>query len=145
MLKYCVDKWEANKEVLREALTKRMAGDDRFLGSYGELVSMIIRHILNHNAAADEPVWNEKPHIIDDGDYQGTLLFLIARDCYEPSCCDYLLTCVHYGSCSYCDAFEAARFSDNRVSDLMTLALHIIQNTRHPYESYCYAMLDENI
>jgi hypothetical protein len=73
-------------------------------------------------------------HEIDDGEYQGTLLFLIAEDAYQPS--EYYYVMVSYGSCSGCDTLEAIRSydgnppNDEQVKDYMALALHIIQKMK---------------
>lgn len=71
----------------------------------------------------------ENIHMIDDGDYQGTLLFVIPEKCYQPS--TYYVTKVYYGSCSGCDTLQAiledSEDDDTQVNDLYTLALHMIQ------------------
>lgn len=70
-------------------------------------------------------------HQIDDGDYQGTLVFVIAANGYQPS--DYWYVKIAYGSCSGCDTLEGIRsYSSDapnagQVSDYMTLALHVVQ------------------
>jgi hypothetical protein len=76
-------------------------------------------------------VCRETLHCIDDGDYQGTLLFLIPEDTYQPD--NYYYVKVEYGSCSGCDTLESIRDydsdtpNDEQVKDYMTLCLHIIQ------------------
>jgi hypothetical protein len=73
-------------------------------------------------------------HAIDDGDYQGTLLFVIAAKGYQPS--DYWSVFVSYGSCSGCDTLQAIHDygseapTDDQVSQYMTLALHIVQELK---------------
>jgi hypothetical protein len=73
-------------------------------------------------------------HTIDDGDYQGTLLFVIAAKGYQPS--DYWSVFVSYGSCSGCDTLQAIHDygsdapTDDQVSQYMTLALHIVQGLK---------------
>lgn len=44
---------------------------------------------------------------IDHGDYQGTLVFVVGAEGYQPY--DYWYVKVGYGSCSWCDALEGAR------------------------------------
>ena len=52
-------------------------------------------------------------HEIDDGDYQGTLVYVIAAKDYQPD--DYWYVKIGYGSCSACDTLEAIRnFSDEK-------------------------------
>lgn len=72
-------------------------------------------------------------HEIDDGDYQGTLLFVIPADEWQPY--DYWHVRVGYGSCSACDTLEGILYgSDDReqqINDLLTLALHIFQGLKN--------------
>ena len=83
-----------------------------------------------------EAGWYEAPdperiHFIDDGDYQGTLVFVIGAQGYQPS--RYWSVMVDYGSCSGCDTFQdICGYSDEppteeQLDDYMTLALHIVQ------------------
>lgn len=126
MLKYCVDQWEKNKDNLREALEQ--FDFDKHYMSYKVLMSLIITHIL-------EDKWDsENFTTIDDGDYQGTLLFVIPERTYQPGAGNYLMTYVGYGSCDCCDTMlSILGGSDSRVDDLMTLALHMVQRMIHPY------------
>ena len=74
--------------------------------------------------------------VIDHGSYQGTKLFIVGADNYQPN--EYWSCFVDYGSCSGCDSFQ-------RVSDFLgdgddadpsapigywTLALHMVQNLK---------------
>ena len=125
MLKYCVDQWEKNKENLLEAL-EQFDFDKDYMG-YKVLMSLIITHILENK-------WDsENFTTIDDGDYQGTLLFVIPERTYPPGAGDYLMTYVEYGSCSCCDTMLAILGSDTMVEDLMMLALHMIQRMIRPF------------
>lgn len=125
MLKYCVDQWEKNKENLREAIEGFKYYKENM--SYKALMSLIITHIL-------EDEWDsENFTTIDDGDYQGTLLFVIPKRCYQPNACSYLMTYVEYGSCSCCDTMLAILGSKTMVDDLMTLALHMVQRMVRPF------------
>ena len=73
----------------------------------------------------------ERIHRIDDGDYQGTLVFVIGGKGYQLS--TYWYVKVSYGSCSGCDTLEAIREyggdlpKPQQVEDYMKLALHIVQ------------------
>jgi len=76
-----------------------------------------------------------KIHVIDDGHYQGTQLFIIPADEYQPS--TYYAVYVWYGSCSGCDTlqrindcFDDSNPSEQAVDDYMTLALHIVQGLK---------------
>lgn len=86
--------------------------------------------------------WGDEPdpnriHQINDGDYQGTLVFVIAQEGYQPYA--YWYTMVGYGSCSGCDSLQAAwGYGDEHDYDgLWNLALHMLQRARKmedPYE-----------
>ena len=66
-------------------------------------------------------------HQIDDGDYQGTLVFVIGAKGYQPS--TYWYTKIDYGSCSGCDALEDAwGYGDNHdYEGMYSLTLHMLQ------------------
>ena len=126
MLKYCVEKWNENEHYLREALEQFDCRNKQM--NYKVLMSLVITHILENK-------WDsENFTMIDDGDYQGTLLFVIPEKIYQPCAGNYLMTYVNYGSCSYCDTMQNILYeSDTKVEDLMTLALHMIQHMTRPF------------
>jgi len=116
--------WDERKEEL-EAIFKQKHPSD-----YTEIVTNIAM-ILEKYGDLYKKMDSSKVHEIDDGDYQGTLLYLIPENTYQPS--RYWMVKVGYGSCSGCDTLEGIKdYSDNpptesQVKDYMTLALHIIQ------------------
>lgn len=75
--------------------------------------------------------------VIDDGDYQGTQVFILHRNCYQPSVKDYVYTNTYYGSCSGCDTLQAIHFyedgvpSDKQAGDYMDLCLHLLQKCNY--------------
>lgn len=105
---------------------------------YKDIVQAVVS-ILDDTKTYGAPNANNI-HEINDGDYQGTLLYIIPEDTYQPH--NYWYVRVWYGSCSGCDTLEAIRESipwrdgeedsqkDNRIKDYMTLALHIIQQLK---------------
>lgn len=140
MLKVFVDLWDKNKDVLEKAL--RNINDIRTL-EYHYLVSITFESIYNHNNNVDVAYYKRinigEISEIDNGDYQGTLLYLIPFDTYQPDESDYLMTYVGYGSCSGCDTLLSIIDSDNeqptdkQVKDLMVLCKDIITNIIKPY------------
>lgn len=106
MIKYCLDKWDKNRERLEAAIRA-----DKQLNEcdYKHLVKLVVDNILN--GAGDEYeiyTWDSGSiTVIDNGDYQGTLLYLIPESTYQPSEGEYLMTYVGYGSCSGCDALQS--------------------------------------
>ena len=144
MIKYCIEKWDKNKDLLRSALNNNKLlnhvlnrNDDDPLEylEYKDLVKLTVMFILN-----DKNEWNEnKIKEIDDGDYQGTLLYLIPEDTYQPNSSEYLMTFVEYGSCSACDTLQTIqcyldiRSRDKSIDDLMNLCKDLICNMIKPY------------
>lgn len=136
MLKYCLRKWDENKKKLEEELLK-----DPLLNEceYKHIVEKVVEIILNTN---EEYLWNtEGITEIDDGDYQGTLLFLIPRKTYQPCEYEYLMTYVGYGSCPGCDALQAIQdygensISEDQLKDFRALCKDVITNMIKPYNS----------
>ena len=146
MIKYCIEKWDKNKDLLKSVLNNNRLlnhvlnrNDDDPLEylEYKDLVKLTVMFILN-----DENEWNEnKIKEIDDGDYQGTLLYLIPEDTYQPNSSEYLMTFVEYGSCSACDTLQTIqcyldiRSRDKSIDDLMNLCKDLICNMIKPYNT----------
>lgn len=124
-----VQRFDAARESLREGLKATPPG------GYADLVKRTIAAITD---AADQYTTQGAPdperiHQIDDGHYQGTLVFVIAAMGYQPS--DYWYVKVSYGSCSGCDTFESIcdysdTVSDAQANEYLTLMLHILQGLK---------------
>ena len=133
MIKAFVNQWEENKHLLAEHLTNVTASDI----SYEYLVKKVFDIAVPTDGNGYN--WNTKRMtVIDHGEYQGTQLFIIPRDCYQPSDDEYIVTSSYYGSCSSCDTLLAIcaensweeNFKPSQVAQLMTMALHIVQRTK---------------
>lgn len=126
MIQIFVDRFMNKKTEIRAALSVKA------LGEYSDLVAVVVSAIRNEDDYGDPDP--ERIHEIDDGGYQGTLLYVIAAKGYQP--CDYWYVKIAYGSCSGCDALEAIRgYSSEpptaeQLDDYMTLALHIVQGIK---------------
>lgn len=120
MIKEFIERWEINKNSLRTS----------FSTSHPESYENLVQRVISILEDPDP----ERIHKIDDGDYQGTLVFVIGEKGYQPSA--YWYVKVEYGSCSGCDTLESIRsYSDEtpteeQVNDYMTLALHIVQGLK---------------
>lgn len=74
----------------------------------------------------------ERVTVIDHGDYQGTRVWVVATQGYQPY--TYYVAKVGYGSCSGCDTYEAIRSyssdkpTEEQARDYATLALHMVQS-----------------
>lgn len=102
--------------------------------NYENIVKSVISLITSKDDYAELNPDPERIHVINDGDYQGTLVFVIGAKGYQPSKYWYAKIC--YGSCSGCDTLERIKdcSSDNptseQVNDYLTLALHIVQGIK---------------
>ncbi len=139
MIKYCLQKWDKNRKKLEDVLR-----EDTTLNScnYGYLVKLVVENILNDETNDYCDTWDSgNITTVDNGDYQGTLLFLIPTKTYQPSEYDYLMTYVGYGSCSGCDTLQAIQSWDDvkptkqQLKDYMTLCKDLVCNMIKPYNT----------
>ena len=142
MIKFCLKKWEQNKGLLEKELRTRT---DLNTCDYDLLVKLVVHNIFNDGETENHYDFGgakydpEKITEIDNGDYQGTLLFLIPSNNYQPSESEYLMTYVGYGSCCGCDTLQGIQdwgetvLTENQVKDFMDLCRGIVQNTIKPY------------
>lgn len=135
MIKSFINSWEKNKSNLEEYIrTHKQVEYD----SYRILVKLIFDLVINPDVDTyrDDIFDTDKIDVLDHGDYQGTLIFILHRDTYQPLVDDYIYTYVYYGSCSGCDTLQAIHHYDedepdeNQVEDYMTLCLHLVQHCK---------------
>lgn len=135
MLKIVVEKWWKNKNQLENIFRTKVGWNSC---TYLDLVKEIVNIILND----ENDKWDIE-HIteIDNGSYQGTLLYLIPENTYQPNESEYLMTYVGYGSCSGCDTLLSAQnwgddlLDEEQIKAFMWLSLHILENMIKPYNS----------
>lgn len=138
MLKILIEKWDRNKDKLKEELKHRKMDYE-----YKDLVNLTFSIIYN----SDNDDGRYKLDInniteIDNGEYQGTLLYIIPFDTYQPNESEYLMTYVGYGSCSVCDTllyitdynYEEIP-NEEQLNGLMQLCKDLITNTIKPYNN----------
>lgn len=148
MIKRFVEAFMNQKANIRAAFKAKMPE------FYDDIVKQVVLAIERESAEVnDREEWDydltphsERIHAIDDGSYQGTLLFVIASKGYQPSA--YWFVKVDYGSCSGCDTLAAIKIgydyeedyviSDEQLDGLMTLALHIVQGLKPMQEDADY-------
>ena len=131
MIKYCKEQWMKNEGKLKEALLHR---EDLNYCSYETLVKLVVDYILNDEEQDEN--WDSKNiTVIDNGDYQGTELYLIPRNTYQPAEYDYLMTYVGYGSCSGCDTLQSIQCDEDNIDDYMTLCRDLVFNMVKPYNN----------
>jgi hypothetical protein len=139
MVKEFVSAWDKNKNALEEFIKTHKQNE---YDSYKTLVKLLFDIVINPERESYEQYNTENIHVIDDGSYQGTLLFVIPVDRYQPGLNDYVFTGVYYGSCSYCDTLQGIHSYDydklpdhEQVADYMSLCLHLLQR--------CHTMNDD--
>jgi hypothetical protein len=129
MLQDVIKQWEENKHKLEDYF--RTTKQDEY-DEYEKIVKKIVEIISTdgYNGCDYDAT---KITVVDNGSYQGTLIFLIPTDTYQPSIEDYLITHTYYGSCSGCDTLQGIIGYnwelpyEEQVKDYMTLALHLVQ------------------
>src|ERR1700681_1318911 len=97
MIAEFVKRFEAKKSELEAKFTAKKPD------SYKDIVQAVIEIIADEDSYSDPDP--SRIHTIDDGDYQGTLVFVIAGSGYQPN--NYWFVKVYYGSCSGCDTLQA--------------------------------------
>ena len=134
MIQEIVKQWEENKYKLEEYFTKTKQGE--YSGSYKKILEKVIELVITKKDEYNNYDY-EKISVIDDGDYQGTQIFLIPSTTYQPGVSDYLITNTYYGSCSGCDTLQSiSNYDDDfpteeQVKEYMTLSLHLVQKMKY--------------
>jgi hypothetical protein len=127
MDKDIIARFDAKREHLRAAFKAKHPD------SYLDVVTELVRAIADEDeyGCGEYNLDPDRITVIDHGDYQGSMLFVIAAKGYQPS--DYWATECSYGSCSGCDTLEGIREysgeapTDAQANDYLTLALHLAQ------------------
>lgn len=128
MIQTFVERWDRRKDEVRTELAAKHPSE------YADVVRAVVKALRSDDDYDADIPSPERIHLIDDGDYQGTLVFVIGSEGYQPS--TYWFVKVAYGSCSGCDTLEAIRGYQHdtptaaQVDDYMTLALHVVQGLK---------------
>jgi len=129
MRKEIIEQWDKNKSKLEEYF--EATKQEEYCESYLSILKKVFELVLT-----DEEWQLDKITVVDDGYYQGTQLFIIPKQTYQPSEDEYLFTAVSYGSCSGCDTLQAISQygydlpTKSQVAEYMTLSLHLIQKMK---------------
>lgn len=124
-------RWDENKNKL-EQYYKTI----KPIRYYSEIVKLVVENIINADSASEWDRYDvEKMVLIDDGDYQGTQIFIFPVGTYQPH--NYIMLHCSYGSCSGCDTLMDINeyeyenlLTDEQVKDYMTLSLHLLQSAK---------------
>lgn len=131
---FFVNQWEENKDALRAhfATTPQSEYD-----SYEAIVELVLSIAVPLASDWCDDGWRvDQMTVLDHGHYQGTKLFIVPKDTYQPCVSNYIIIDVSYGSCSGCDTLQAITSydeelpSEDQINQYMTLCLHIVQNMR---------------
>ena len=129
MLKWCVQRWDENKDKLREAIKERVASDEFSMClDYDDLAELISRHIFVSYGIPYTLLMTTGLR----SDYQGSACFIFGRNGNDSTDTDILMSRIYYGSCTVCDTIQAA---GGNIDDLMTIAKDIVTNTIKPFNS----------
>lgn len=133
MDKEIIERWERGKESLRKWF--EMTPQSKY-DSYSKVVSALIKNCLNYGDLDYGEEFSEDFDVSDHGDYQGTQIFLLHKDVYQPDVNSYYIFNNYYGSCSGCDTllsisqYEEGIPTKEQVDEYMTLCLHMVQRMR---------------
>lgn len=144
MIQEFVKAWDANREALREYIRTH---NQKEYDEYVKLVKIMFDVVINPYFKYDPcnlSYNTDAIHVIDDGNYQGSQLFIIPNNDYQPSPYEYVWTHCSYGSCSGCDTllaisgYDSGLPSEEQVDDYMTLLLHLLQRCKYlmPYDEW---------
>ena len=138
MINEFVKAWDKNKDLLLENFKQK--NPSSYQDIVEKLVTIVINPYLKDECSIEYPMDNgldiENMTVIDNGDYQGTTIYIIPYDTYQPSVSDYVMTNNYYGSCSGCDTFQSIELwddeatqeeIDNAAKDFHGLALNLLQ------------------
>lgn len=136
MIEAIVKQWDANKHKLEEYFaTTKQEDYMNYETIVVKLFELVITEIKNERSGTYE-FDISKMTVINDGHYQGTTIYIIPKDTYQPSINDYVVTNNYYGSCSGCDTllsisnYEYGLPNKEQVKEYMTIALHLVQKLR---------------
>ena len=128
MIKLFVDSFMEQKKKLEEIYSKKHPFD------YKEIVENVIKTIdVKCNYNFPDP---QKINVIDDKDYQRTLLFILrGKYLQRPMCWRYWAISIFYGTgCDYDTLQYIQSLSDEeiptqqQINDYMQLSLNVVQN-----------------
>jgi len=138
MIQTFVKAWDANKEKLEKYFRETPQSEySTYRGLVRALFAEVINPYLESEARDYIDLFNlQRILMIDDGEYQGTQIFFLHLNCYQPCIHDYVMTYVEYGSCSGCDTLlSISNYDDgipreSQVARYMTLCLHLLQRCK---------------
>lgn len=149
MLPEMIYLFNVRRREVQEAVFDLFMKQELYNISYDSLLQETLRVLYEDAPPCEDALdWNRITKI-NDGDYQGTLIFIIPLQDYQPNYYQYYGTWVNYGSCSYCDTMlsiidgvEVLKNHNNftidstPMKDAMTVILHMLQNMRQLFHNF---------
>lgn len=130
MIKEFIKRFQEIKPALLEQFSKEEP--ESYEDIFKQTIKMMFENSEDTYSCNSETPDPERITVIDNGDYQGTLVFVVASKSYQPS--DYWVSTVDYGSCSGCDTFQAySTYGDDpkeSAPQMLTMALHMIESMK---------------
>lgn len=125
-----VEKWDNHREDLEQYI--RATPEREYAEDYISMVRVLFDKVINRESHYGYVYDTENIKVIDDGNYQGTLIFILHIDSYQPEVREYVYTSVDYGSCTVCDTLkgiygQGGLPTEDQVKDYMVLFLHLLQ------------------
>ena len=135
MINSIIEQWDLNNHNLKQYFEST---EQREYCDYKEILSLIFELVVEKvdKDGVSFTIQKENIRTIDDGEYEGTLIYIIPIDRPFIDVSDYLITDNYYGSCSGCDALlsisdcESKKPNEIQVKEYMTIALHLVQKLR---------------
>ena len=121
MIKEFIKRYNDNKASLEDHIRSTRPE------SYKDVVEAVCKVI---GSGEDFTLDHNNIREIDDGHYQGTLIYVIPEQGYQPSTYYYLT--MGYGSCSFCDLLQNIQDEpeEKQIKSFMSLTLHIVQSLK---------------
>lgn len=131
MIKEFIAQWWQNKDNM-----ERYFRSIQKIGNIGYegIVMALIENVLNVDSGETYYKISTDIHVIDDGDYQGTKIFVVHNNTYQPDLKDYFFANNYYGSCSGCDTllgitgYSDEPATEEQIKELMKLAFDLLRS-----------------
>jgi len=136
MIDHFIALWnnEEKKQMLRDSFARMQKCHD-----YSDILQNLLEWLSSNLNPSDcygripDP---KRVTSINHGDYQGTLVFIVASTGYQPNI--HFSFKVGYGSCSGCDTLLSINgengyndaLTESQINDYMSLALHLLQSAK---------------
>ena len=134
MIKGFIEKWLKYNKDLESYLRNHNQSE---YATYEQLVEILIKEIINKDEEFECNTYNiNEIVVLDHGDYQGTQIFILHKNVYQPEPCDYIYTNTYYGSCSRCDTllqisnYDTKLPNEHQIKGYMNLMLNLLQKFR---------------